>query len=79
MARQLKEYGKEQEIVIRDPWTSKTVRVFAFAEDSETPYVIIRQYDYNGTITGEIWMEDYTSNLVMKKIQAALNILPTSK
>lgn len=79
MARQLKEYGKEQEIIVRDPWSSKRVRVFAYAEDSDSPYVIIREYDYDGKVTSEIWMEDCTAHGIIKKMQAALDILPTSK
>lgn len=80
MARKLNEYGKEQEIIVRDPWATKTVRVFAYAEDSESPFVIIRQYDYSGkNLEQEIWMTDCTSNVIIKKIQAALDILPSSK
>lgn len=79
MARKLKEYGVEQEIVIRHPWATKRVKVFALAEDSETPYVIIRQYDYDGCFESEIWLEDCTATVVIEKMQAALDILPSSK
>lgn len=69
MTRRLKEYGVEQEIRIRDPWSTPRVKVF----------VIIRQYDYNGAVEHEIWLEDCVADVVIKKIRAALDILPTSK
>lgn len=77
------EYGVEKRINISDSveafWMTDRVKVFALAEDSETPYVIVRQFDYNGDLEAEIWLEDVTAIALIKHIQKALDVLPSSK
>lgn len=72
------EYGVEKRIRVKEVWDSDRIRVFALAEDSETPFVIIREYD-GDKIETEIWLEDMTAEVLIKQIQKALDILPTSK
>lgn len=77
------ECGIEKRIKLRGGveaiWQTDRVQVFALAEDSETPYVIIRQYDSSGYLESEIWLEDVTAQVLIKQIQKALDILPSSK
>jgi hypothetical protein len=77
------EYGIEKRIKLRSGpekiWQSDRVQVFALAQDSETPYVIIRKFGYKGDLEAEIWLEDVTAQVLIKQIQKALDILPSSK
>jgi hypothetical protein len=49
------------------------VEVKALREDADTPYVILEFGDV------ELWMSDALAHDVVKRIERALNLLPTSK
>ena len=64
--------------VMRARWTPDTkspnyIKVTAYAEDRDTPYVIL---EHQGK---EIWIEDATAADLVERINRALSILPSSK
>lgn len=83
MPRKISEYGIEKRIKLKSGpekiWQSDRVQVFALAEDEETPYIIIRQFNHDGDMDAEIWMGTPTAQVLIKQIEKALDLLPTSK
>ena len=71
--------GQEVEIKTLDVWSSDRVKVFALAEDSETPFVILRFYDWNGNMVFEHSLEDVFAETLAQRNQKALDVLPSSK
>jgi hypothetical protein len=72
-------YGVEKEMPTIWPSDQMGFRVFAMAEDSETPFVILRFYDFNGNLEFERYMEDCFSEEMVVMINKALSQLPSSK
>ena len=74
------EYQKESKMKPQF-WTSKHMRmeVVAYAEDSETQYVILRFYDYDGNMIFERFLEDCYADELQFMVNKALKILPASK
>ena len=73
----MKRLPNMKEIRSQDPWApllkKRGVTILAHAEDSESPFVILR---VNGQ---DIWLEDCAADVLINHIQEALRIMPSSK
>ncbi len=73
----MKRLPNMKEIHSRAPWApllrKRGVTILAHAEDSESPFVILR---VNGQ---DIWLEDCAADVLVAHIKQALHLMPSSK